>query len=73
MLLIEEGSFLSKISPSFSYGLGAKNPVKMVLNYSDIDIQGIFIFRQGVHEITVESNKTASGKKIIIINETLGV
>jgi len=66
MEIIESASFLSEIAPSFSFGLGDKNPIKLILNYSDIDIKGDFIFRQGVHEITIQSNKSGSIKSLII-------
>ena len=67
---INEEKFLEEISPSFGQGLGVKNPLKMVLTYTDIDLRGEFTFRKGLHEITLESNKT-NGEKILIINETI--
>ena len=70
MSLIEGGTFLSQASPSFSFGLGSKHTITLLLNYSDIDIQGNFTFKKGVHEITLQSNKTGS-KKILLINETI--
>lgn len=70
MPLIKDASFLSEISPSFSFPLGTKSPLKLYLSYSDIDIRGNFIFLQGLHEVTLESNKT-NGNKILIINETI--
>ncbi|MBL7160872.1 MAG: hypothetical protein ISS93_03425 [Candidatus Aenigmarchaeota archaeon] len=70
MELIEKGTFLQEISPSFSFSLGTKNPVKLLLNYTSIDIQGNFTFRKGYHEITLESNRTGT-RKILVINETL--
>lgn len=71
MELIESGKFMKEISPSFSYGLGTLNPINLVIDYSDIDIYGNLTLRKGVHEITLESNKTST-QKILIINETFG-
>ena len=70
MRSIKDSRFLLEVSPTFSYGLGGKNPIKILINYTNINIDGTFIFRQGVHEITIESNKTQEGK-ILIINETI--
>ncbi len=67
---IEAGTFLSQVSPSFAYVSEPKNPIKLLLKYSDIDLKGNFTFRSGVHEMTIQSNKTG-GRKIVIINETI--
>lgn len=66
---IKDKAFLSHPLPSFSFGLG-RPEIKMVLNYSNIDLTGSFVFRQGVHELTLESNRSA-GRSLIIINETI--
>jgi hypothetical protein len=68
--LVEEGSFFSKISPSFSHTLGSINPIKIVLNYTNIDIQNTLILRRGVHEIAFESNKT-NNNNIILVSEMI--
>lgn len=68
---IEGGSFLADASPSFAYALGGRNPLELLLTYADIDLQGTLVFRQGVHQVTIESNKT-DGRKVVIVNETVG-
>jgi len=68
MPLIENGKFLEGAGPSFAYGSRGRFPLTLLLNYSNIDIQGNLTFRQGVHRLSIESNVTA-GRKILIIQE----
>ncbi len=68
MMLIESGQFLAKISPSFAFGLGIYYPIKMLLNYSDIDIEGNLILRKGTHKLTLDYNDTTNGKPAIIFS-----
>ncbi|MBI4020604.1 MAG: hypothetical protein HY369_00005, partial [Candidatus Aenigmarchaeota archaeon] len=68
--LIEAGTFLREISPSFAYPLGGPSPIMLLLRYPDIDLRGNLAFRQGTHEITLTSNSTG-GSKIVLVNETV--
>ncbi|MFH1172035.1 MAG: LamG domain-containing protein, partial [Nanoarchaeota archaeon] len=63
---LERKTFLNFVSPSFAYGLGLYLPIKILLEYSDIDIQGDQIIRKGYHEITLESNATGTQKALAI-------
>ncbi len=63
---IEKGTFLTNIAPSFAYGLGVKYPIKLLLEYSDIDLQSTLLFQAGTYELELESNKTDSNKALII-------
>ncbi|MBL7206378.1 MAG: hypothetical protein ISS36_02135 [Candidatus Aenigmarchaeota archaeon] len=59
--LIERLKFLSRISPSFSYGLGLKYPIKLLLS-PGIDIANNMTAQRGLHKIAVEN--TGSGVSI---------
>ncbi len=63
---IESGDFMIKIAPTFSFGMGIYYPIKIVLAFSDIDIQGDLILEPGLHKIEIQSNKTASQKAVYI-------
>jgi len=69
---IEESTFLEGISPSFAYGQGIIHPIKFVLNYPSIDLQGNYIFHRGIHEISLESNKS-SNNQVLVITENVPV
>jgi hypothetical protein len=61
--LIEAGDFLSQVSPSFSFGLGALYPVKIILKYSGINlVSGNVMLRKGYHKITIRNEGTEDGK-----------
>ena len=65
--LIESADFLTKISPTFGFGLGDLYPIKMLLQYEDIDLQGQrMILQKGTHNVVIESNKTDTAKNVII-------
>lgn len=66
METINRGEFLQKISPTFGYSLGLKYKNQIILTYSDIDIQGNLILGKGLHTVSIESNRTSSGKKIVV-------
>jgi len=61
--MIEKGEFLSQISPSFSYGLGSKYPLKIALGYDNIDINDTLSVGRGYARISIE-NKGATGNKV---------
>jgi|GEM_PF-5964810 len=63
MDVIEKGEFLSQISPSFSYGLGVKYPLKIVLGYDNLDINDTLSVGRGYSRISVE-NKGVTGNKV---------
>lgn len=63
--MIEKGEFLSQISPTFSYGLGDKYPLKIVLSYDNIDINNTLSLGRGYSRIAIE-NKGSIGSKVNI-------
>ncbi|MFH1978195.1 MAG: hypothetical protein ABIJ92_02630, partial [Candidatus Aenigmatarchaeota archaeon] len=65
MNLIESGDFFLEITPTFGFGLGLKYPIKLLLKYSDVNIQNDLILNKGIHKLAIESNK--SGTKAITI------
>jgi parallel beta-helix repeat protein len=65
MPLIEAGSFLSHISPSFGYGLGVHHPIKILLEYSGVDVQSDLALGRGMHELVFESNRTGADSLLV--------
>jgi len=63
--MIEKGEFLSKISPSFSYGLGDKYKFRIELSYDNIDFNKTLSIGRGYGRILIE-NKGARENKINI-------
>ncbi|MFH1364781.1 MAG: right-handed parallel beta-helix repeat-containing protein [Candidatus Aenigmatarchaeota archaeon] len=64
--VLESGEFFQEIKPTFGFGLGVKYPIKMILTYNNIDLQGDLIAEKGLHKIKIESNKTNNEKAVII-------
>ena len=58
MSQIEKGEFLSAPEPSFGFGLGNKYPLKVFLNYQDIDINSTLVIGRGYNRLVIE--KTGS-------------
>jgi hypothetical protein len=67
---IEDGSFFKEISPSFSFGAGFLNPVKILLSYADINITGDVHLSSGFRKITISNTGYANGKPIVEIGST---
>jgi hypothetical protein len=65
--LIEADQFLNKIAPSFAYGLGIYYPIKILLKYRDIDIEGDVKMEKGAHVLVIENNGTVAGRPQIVI------
>jgi len=63
--LIETGKFLSQISPSFAFPLGGLYPVRLLLKYPNIDIEGNLILGKGQHRVVIE-NKGVSGTRPVV-------
>lgn len=56
--LIESFKFLSKISPSFSFGLGLAYPIKLILKYSGINIENNLVIQKGLHRLSIKNTGT---------------
>jgi parallel beta-helix repeat protein len=68
--LIETGKFLAHISPSFSFGLGYLYPIKILLDYENIDIIGKEkILQKGHRNLIIGKNGTVEGKPAIYVDE----
>ncbi len=65
--LIESGDFLAKISPSFAYGLGSLFPIKIALEYPDIDIQDDLKLRRGTYRLLISYVDFSEGRPVISI------
>jgi hypothetical protein len=68
MDLVESGKFLSEISPSFSFGLGVYHPIKIILEYANINIAKGLVLQRGAHNIAIESNGTVSGVPSVVFS-----
>ena len=68
--LIEAGRFLSQISPSFAFPLGGLYPIRLLLKYSNIDIDGDFILGKGQHRLVIENKGVSGGKPVVQIRKT---
>jgi len=71
MPLILSGKFLNEITPSFSYGLGILYPVKIILQYQNINIIGNAIFQKGMHNLFIENKGIINGKPSIEIGREI--
>lgn len=68
MPMIRWGTFFNYMYPSFGYGLGKDNDVKMLLEYDDdMDVNENLILNPGSHTLTVEHLGEQDGKEIIRI------
>jgi hypothetical protein len=65
--LIEAGSFLSQISPSFAFPLGGLYPIRLLLKYPNIDLEGNLILGKGQHRIVIENKGVSGGKPVVEI------
>jgi hypothetical protein len=63
MDLIESGTFLSNIAPSFSYGLGSKVKFKVAIEYDNIDVLNDTSAARGYYRF-VFGNEGLSGSKV---------
>lgn len=63
--LIEQEDFLSQISPSFAYGLGVLSPIKVVLEYPDIDLVGGFSLRRGDYKLLINYQGVSGNKPVV--------
>ena len=71
MQSIERLGFLTQITPAFAYPPGTKYPVRILLNYTDIDIIGSLIFQSGTHELSINNtNSPIPGKVALNFAET---
>jgi len=63
MSLIEVGDFLDKITPTFGFGLGNLYPIKIILEYTNLDIRNHLELRRGTHDLVIDYNDTTSDNK----------
>ena len=66
---IEAGHFLASPRPSFSYALGRKTVLDLVLSYGTVDIIGDLRLHSGTQRIVLENNGTSGGKPSVIITQ----
>lgn len=63
--LIEAGKFLSQISPSFAFPLGGLYPIRLLLKYPNIDIEGGLILGKGQHRLVIENKGISGGRPVV--------
>lgn len=63
MGIIKTADFLTNVKPTFGYGLGSLYPIKIIRNYTEIDIRGNSILQKGKREIVIDYNDTTSDNK----------
>jgi len=66
---IETGEFFKAISPTFSFGLGIKHPIKNLITYPNIKIEGDARLSKGRHKIVVEYVRREGTKPVIRIRK----
>jgi hypothetical protein len=67
--LIEAGTFLSQVSPSFAFSLGGLYPVMLLLKYPNMDMEGDFILGKGQHRLVIENRGLSGGKPVVRIKQ----
>jgi hypothetical protein len=67
--LIEAGNFLSQISPSFAFPLGGLYPIRLLLKYQGIDLEGGLSLSKGQHRLVIENKGVSGGKPVIEIRK----
>jgi hypothetical protein len=67
--LIESGEFLTKKLPSFGYGLGLYNKIKILIYNAAIDIIGNLKLGRGYHSFYFESNSNDTSQIVKIGKE----
>jgi len=65
--LITGGQFMTKIAPSFAFGLGLTYPIKMVLNLTGMDMQKGTILNPGRHDLLLDYNSTSDNRPVFEI------
>jgi len=61
--MIESGGFLNKIKPRFGFGLGQAYPLKILLNYTNLDIRNSIVLQRGRQELVIDYNDTTSDNR----------
>jgi hypothetical protein len=67
---IEKGSFMEELLPSFSFGLGEKQSIGAMIEFSGIDITSKnMIFDRGYYRFFVENKGEAGGKDLVAVTK----
>ena len=64
---IELGTFLHEIAPTISFGLGYLNPVKILLEYTNINITGDVRLHSGFRKLIISNEGFENGRPKIKI------
>lgn len=64
---IESGEFLTSSKPSFGFGLGGKYPLKLILEYDNININKTLTLGRGYNKIVIEKTGVSQGQANIDI------
>ncbi|MCK4714750.1 MAG: hypothetical protein KAT35_04190 [Candidatus Aenigmarchaeota archaeon] len=64
---IESGDFMDYVSPSFGFGLGSYHPLKVVLSYAGIDLDGGIAMSRGIYKLVIENKGESGGRTLVEI------
>jgi len=64
---IESGKFMEYVSPSFGFGLGSYHPLKVVLGYTGIDLDGVVSMSRGFYKLVIENKGESGGRTLVEI------
>ena len=70
---IESGDFMDYVSPSFAFGLGTYHPLKVVLRYTGIDIEGGLALSRGIYKLVIENKGQSGGRPLVEVSSSGGV
>jgi hypothetical protein len=67
---IADGSFFANFKPTFGYGLGSENTVKIMFKSPGVDIRSNLTLRSGVQGVKFSYNGTSSdNRKMILVSQ----
>ena len=69
---IESGDFMDYVSPSFAFDLGRYNPLKVVLRFSGIDIEGGLTLSKGIYKLVIENKGQSGGRPLVEVRNVGG-
>ncbi len=64
---VKARSFLSAITPSFGYGLGAAAPLKLLLNYTDVNVVSNLTLGKGASRLVITNTGEADDRQNVTV------
>lgn len=66
--IVKSGEFFEYPVATFGFGTASLAAINLVLNYKNIDIEGLEVLGKGIHNLLIENNGTSSGKPLVRIS-----